>query len=75
MQFYRLDRHVINDLNREKIVGIFYEKELQKANERIEKELRIEKVFKTKGNKLYVKWKGCNTFFLVRLIKMTYYKK
>ena len=55
MQFYRLDRHVINDLNREKIVGIFYEKELQKTNERIEKELRIEKVFKTKGNKLYVK--------------------
>ena len=63
MQFQRLDRHVINDLNREKVVGIFYEKELQKTNERIEKKLRIEKVFKRKGNKLYVKWKGCDTFF------------
>ena len=35
--------YVINDLNSEEIIGSFYEKELQKANEeefRIEKELR-----------------------------------
>ena len=36
----------INDLNSEKIVGVFYEKELQKTNQ---KEFRIEKVIKRKG--------------------------
>ena len=50
--------YVINDLNSEKITGSFYEKELQKTNQ---KEFRIEKVIK-KGNKLYVKWKGYNSF-------------
>ena len=49
--------YVINDLNGKEIIGIFYEKELQKTNE---KESRIEKVLKKKGNKLYVKWKGYN---------------
>ena len=47
--------HVINDLNGEEIIGIFYKKELQKTNPQ---ELRIEKVMKRKGDKLYVKWKG-----------------
>ena len=47
--------YVINDLNGEKIIGTFYEKELQKTNQ---KEFRIEKVIKRKGDKLYVKWKG-----------------
>ena len=28
-----------------------------------QKEFRIEKVIKRKGNKLYVKWKGCNNSF------------
>ena len=51
---------VINDLNGEKIVGIFYEKELQKINQ---KEFRIEKVLKRKGDKLYVKWKGYDNSF------------
>ena len=51
---------VISDLNGEEIVGSFYDKELQKANQ---KELRIEIVIKRKGNKLYVKWKGyANSF-------------
>ena len=36
-------------------MGSFYKKELQKANQ---KEFRIEKVIKRKGDKLYVKWKG-----------------
>ena len=49
--------HVINDINGEEIVGTSYEKELQKANQ---KEFRIEKVIKRKGDKLYAKWKGCN---------------
>ena len=47
--------YVISDLNGEEITGSFYEKELQKTNQ---KEFRIEKVLKRKGDKLYVKWKG-----------------
>ena len=47
--------YVINDWNGEEITGSFYEKELQKTNE---KEFRIEKVIKEKGDKLFVKWKG-----------------
>ena len=47
--------YVINDLNGEEIIGTFYEKELQKTDQ---KEFRIEKVLKKKGNKLYVKRKG-----------------
>ena len=34
--------------------GTFYENELQKINQ---KEFRVEKVIKKKGNNLYVKWK------------------
>ena len=45
---------VVSDLKSEKTVGTFYEKELQKINQR---EFRIEKVIKRKGDKLYVKWK------------------
>ena len=37
--------YVINDLNGEEIIGTFYEKELQKTNQ---KEFRIEKVLKKK---------------------------
>ena len=47
-------RYVVRDLNGE-VGGTFYEKELQKTNQ---KEFRVEKVIKRKGNKLYVKWKG-----------------
>ena len=52
--------YVINDLNGEEIIGTFYEKELQKTNQ---KEFRIGKVIKRKGDKLYVKWKGNNNSF------------
>ena len=44
--------YLINDLNGEEIKGSFYEKELQKTNQ---KEFRIEKLIKEKGDKLYVK--------------------
>ena len=42
--FYFL--HVISDLNGEETAGTFYEKELQKTNQ---KEFRVEKVIKRKG--------------------------
>ena len=51
---------VISDLMGEEIVGTFYEKELQKTNQ---KEFRVEKVIKRKGDKLYIKWKGYNSSF------------
>ena len=52
--------YVINDLNGEEIIVTFYEKELQKSNQ---KEFRIKKVIKKKENKLYVKWKGYDNSF------------
>ena len=52
--------YVINDLNGEEIIGSFYEKEWQKTNQ---KEFRIEKVLKKKGDELYVKWKGYDNSF------------
>ena len=51
---------IINDLNGEPITGTFYEKELQKTNQ---KEFRIEKLLKRKGDKLYVKSKGYDNSF------------
>ena len=61
--------YVISDLNREEIVGIFYEKQLQKTNR---KELRIEKVIKRKGDKLYVKWNGYDNSFNTWINKNEY---
>ena len=70
-------RYVINDLNGEEIIGIFYEKELQKTNQ---KEFRLEKIIKKKGHKLYVKFKGYDSSFnswinkkdMVKFIYYTY---
>ena len=41
-----------NDLTEEEIVGTFYKNKLKKKNQ---KEFRIEKLLKRKGDKLYVK--------------------
>ena len=46
--------YVISDLNEDEIGGTFYEKELQKINQ---KEFTIERVIKRKGDELYVKLK------------------
>ena len=58
--------YVINDLNGEEITGTFYEKELQNTNQQ---EFRIEKVIKRKGDKSFLKWKGCDNSLMVGLIK------
>ena len=52
--------YVICNLNGEEIAGAFYEKELKKTKQ---KEFRIEKVIKRKGDKLHVKWRGYNNYF------------
>ena len=45
--------YVIFDLHDREIVETFYQKELPKTNQ---KEVKIEKVIRRAGNKLYVKW-------------------
>ena len=48
---------MISDLNGEPVTESFYEKELQRTSQ---EKLRTEKVIKRNGDKLYVKWKGCD---------------
>ena len=52
--------YLTNDLSGEEIMGSFYEKELQKTDQ---KEFRIEKVIRKKGDKLFVKWKAYDNSF------------
>ena len=58
--------YVINDLNDEEIIGTFYEKELQKTNQ---KEFRTEKVIKTNEDNLYVNGKVIKPYLIVGLIE------
>ena len=46
-----------------KLLENFTNKELLKKKKKNQKELRIEKVIKRKGNRLYVKTKGYNNLF------------
>ena len=64
--------YIINDLNGEEIIGTFYENELQKTDQ---KEFRIEKVLKKKGDKLYVKWKSYDNSFNSWIDKKRHCKK
>ena len=52
----------IKDMNDEIIKGIFYERELSKTKNTTG-EYIIEKILKTKGNQMYVKWRGYNSSF------------
>ena len=52
----------LKDMNDEIIKGIFYEKELQ-LTKNTSDEYIIEKILKTKGNKMYVKWRGYSNNF------------
>ena len=52
----------IKDMNNKIIEGIFYEKELQ-LTRNTSNEYIIEKILKTKGNQMYVKWRGYNSSF------------
>ena len=67
--------YVVSDPKGEEIVGKFYKTELQKT---YQKEFRVEKVIKRKGDKLYVKWKGYDSSFnswidKKGIVKMTEY--
>ena len=50
----------ISNLNGEEIGETFYKKELEKPNQT---EFRTEKVIKTEGSRIYVKWKDFNSSF------------
>ena len=52
--------YAISELNGEPITGSFYEKESQKTSP---EKIRIEKVIKRKGDKLYVNWKRYDNSF------------
>ena len=52
----------LKDMNDEIIKGVFYEKELQLTKNNTG-EYIIEKILKTKGNQMYVKWKGYSNNF------------
>ena len=43
-----------------KLLELFTKKNCKNTNQ---KEFRTERVIKRKGDKLYVKWKGCNNSF------------
>ena len=58
--------YVIDNLKGEEIIGTFYEKELQNANQ---KEFRVEKVIKRKGD-----GKATKAVLITTLIKKTSYK-
>ena len=55
-----LSTYVLSNHQDDEIFGTFYEKELQKTNQR---EFKLEKAFKRKGDKLYVKWKDYDNSF------------
>ena len=50
----------ISNLNGEEIGETFYKKELEKPNQT---EFRTEKVIKTEGGRIYVKWKDFDSSF------------
>ena len=52
--------YFISDLIGKEIFGTFYEKEVQNTNQ---KEFKVDKAIKTKGDKLYIKWKGYDNSF------------
>ena len=66
-KIYKIDKlnvitYQIKDMNDEIIKGIFYEKELQ-LTKNTTGEYIIEKILKTKGNQIYVKWRGYSNNF------------
>ena len=56
----KVKKNFISDLKGEENIGTFYEKQLQKINQ---KEFRVEKVIKREGDKLHLKWKGYDSSF------------
>ena len=60
--------YVVNDLNDEEIIGLFYEKELQKTNQQ---KFRMEKVIKKKETSYMSNGKDMIIHLIAGLIKKT----
>ena len=58
--------YVIEGFDGEEIVRTFYENKLQRSNQT---KVRVEKVIRRKGGKLYIKWKVYDNSLTVGLIK------
>ena len=63
--------YAINDLNDDQVIGTFYDKELQKTNQ---KEFRIEKTIKRKGDSYISIGKALLIHLIAGLIENTLYK-
>ena len=60
IKYSNVPYYYLKDLNDEKLDSTFYEQELQKTNLTL---YVIEKIIKTKNDKLFVKWRGYNNLF------------
>ena len=60
IKYSNVPYYYLKDLNDEKLDGTFYEQELQKTNLTL---YVIEKIIKTKNDKLFVKWRGYKNSF------------
>ena len=63
IKYSNVPYYYLKDLNGEKIQGSFYEQELQKTNFKKDEEYIIKKILKTKGNQIYIKWRGFDSSF------------
>ena len=63
IKYSNVPYYYLKDLNDEKIEGSFYKEELQKTNFKKDDLYIIEKVLKTKGNQIYVKWRNYDSLF------------
>ena len=61
IKYSNVPYYYLKDLNNEKLKGSFYEQELQKKKQ--DDLYSIEKILKTKTNKIFVKWRGYDSSF------------
>ena len=63
IKYSNVPYYYLKDLNGEKLDGTFYQEELQKTNLKKDNLYIIEKIIKTKNDKIYVKWRGYSNNF------------
>ena len=61
IKYSSIPYYYLKDLNDGKLDGTFYQEELQKTNLTL---YLIEKIIKTKNDKIYIKWRGYSNNFI-----------
>ena len=61
IKYSNVPYYYLKDLNNEKLLGTFYEQELQKAKQ--DDLYTIERILKSNKNKIFVKWRGYDSSF------------